>query len=402
MARSNSLILATVIAALAMTAGACSSGKSNQEHVDEANQRWLAMRSTLMLEMAHQQFETGDLDMAEQTVREATEMDPSNARLYTLGGRIMLERDRLERAYHLFNAAVSQDEDLAEAHYYKGVVLQRWQRFESAHAAYRRAYEIQPDEASYLLAVGEMLVELGRADDAIELYESRLEYFDQNASLRSALGHLHLMRDQPRRAVTYFREASVLDPSDRALRYELAMARAAAGDHPRAIRELRTLLADPKTANRRDLRLALARSYRELGQFDQARNELTRLARGERGEASDWRRLAELSWEMGEVNDTLYAARRATELDPRQAMPYVLTGLALTEREQYNDAVIAFDRALALEPADASAMILRGIALQRAGRAADAVASYEAALELEPDDRRLHQLIERARTQSGG
>ncbi len=402
MARSKCLILATVIAALAMTAGACSSGKSNQEHVDEANQRWLAMRSTLMLEMAHQQFETGDLDMAEQTVREATEMDPTNARLYALGGRIMLERDRLERAYHLFNAAVSQDEDLAEAHYYKGVVLQRWQRFESAHAAYRRAYEIQPDEASYLLAVGEMLVERGRADDAIELYESRLEYFDQNASLRSALGHLHLMRDQPRRAVTYFREASVLDPSDRALRYELAMARAAAGDHPRAIRDLRALLGDPKTANRRDLRLALARSYRELGQFDQARNELTRLARGERGEASDWRRLAELSWEMGEVNDTLYAARRATELDPRQAMPYVLTGLALTEREQYNDAVIAFDRALALEPADASAMILRGIALQRAGRAADAVASYEAALELEPDDRRLHQLIERARTQSDG
>ncbi|MEX2544241.1 MAG: tetratricopeptide repeat protein [Phycisphaeraceae bacterium] len=378
-----------------LAAGACRSGGGNDEVAERSNERWLSMRSSLMLEMAHQQFETGDLDRAEQTVREATQMDPTNAGLYALGGRIMLERDRLERAYHMFQAALSQDEELATAHYYLGVVMQRWQRFDAAHAAYARAYAIEPDESSYLMATGEMLVELGRNAEAIELFESNLRYFDQNASLRAALGHLYLVGDDPARAVRYFREAAVLDPTDDTLRYEMALARAAAGDHPQAIRDLRGLLDEDRLGERRDLRRALARSYRAIGQLDEARRELTRLARSEGAGASDWQRLAELSWHMGEVSDTLFAARRVIEIDPRMATGYLLAGIALSELDKLDEAVVMFDRAIALDSEDASGLILRGIALERSGQASAAAASYQAVLERYPEDRRVQRLLER-------
>ncbi len=180
----------SLVALLATLAFGCQANKQHKEWKQQANSRWHNMRSDLMLQMANQQFETGDLDQAQQSVEDALDIDPTNGKLYVMAGRIALERGHLERAYRLFEMAQQNDADLPDAHYYQGLVLQRWQRYDKAQEQYQKAYDIQPDDASYLLAVSEMMVERGQNDEARQVLVEKLDYFDQNSAMRADRLHL--------------------------------------------------------------------------------------------------------------------------------------------------------------------------------------------------------------------
>lgn len=371
----------------------CQSQGNHEQWVEEADGRWHETRSALMLDMAREQFEAGDLEQASQSVKEGLQVDTQNPRLQVLGGRIALERDKLERAYHLFEGAIEDSEELADAHYYQGVVLQRWQRYEQALKAYERAYDIEPDEVGHLLAVSEMLVQLDRVDDAVERLENKRDYFDEDASLRVALGHLYNIKQDYAQATALFKEASVLDPDRVPARAELGLAQVAAEQYEKAVRTLKNLLAEHPHEKRGDLRRALAEAQVQTRRMEAAQQTYLDLARSDAGEPGDWVRLGELTWQAGDVSGTLHAANRAMDQAPQNHRGYMLSGMALKEREKYEKALRMFEEAAGLAPERANPLLLRGMTLQQQGRRKEARSAYEAALERAPDDERAQKLL---------
>ena len=369
-------------------------GNQRQEWVDQADNRWLTLRSGVMLDLASQQFEAGDLAMAEKTLGEAMQMDPANPRLHVLAGRILLEQGRLERSYHLFNVALDLNEELPEAYYYQGLVLQRWQEYQRAHDNYRRAYELEADNVSYLLAQMEMLVQIGQLPEAESVLRSRLNYFDQSAAMRAALGHVLVMQGRANEAVPFIRQASLLDPEDLQAREQLAMALLSAGEHAQAARELAHLLDEPEMADRHDLRRLLARAHVRLERFDRARAAYLELARGPAAEAGDWIKLAELAWRAEDHGAAFHAATRAIDMAPSRHEGYLIAGMSLHQRGRLDEALSMFDRAAERAPGQAMPLIMRGLALQQAERYAAAAEAYEAALALQPENERARRLLE--------
>ncbi|MFP4223307.1 MAG: tetratricopeptide repeat protein [Phycisphaeraceae bacterium] len=386
------LALAAGLTAAGLT-GCAASQEQHDQYVAEANQRWLGVRSGLMLEMAQQHFDTGDLEMAERSVEDAMQMDQTNPHLYVLAGRIALERSRLERAFHLFEQAGKLNPELPEPHYYKGLVLQRWQQFDRAHAAYEQAYQAQPDNGSYLMAMSEMLVQMQQVDQAIELLESKLTYFDQNAGIRAALGHLCRMQDRHEDAADYFKQASLLAPDSEKLREELALAQIEAGRHDAAISNLEQLLAREDHADRDGLRRALAGAYVASGRVDKGRNIYLKLARKPDPDATDWLRLAELAWKQDDLAATLTAANRVIRYAPDRHEGYLFAGLVWRERDRLDEALRMFDLAAERSDKSATPLILRGISLQKAGRIAAAADAYQQALDRNPADPRAQRLL---------
>jgi tetratricopeptide (TPR) repeat protein len=381
-----------VIASLVLLAGGCSN--NHDEWVADGTNRWHDMRSAMMLEMAHSQFASGQLDEADRTVREASEIDADNPQLYLLGGRIAFERGQLERSFRLFEAATEYGEHLPDPHYYRGVVLQRWQQYDRALEAYERALELQPDNPGNLLAVAEMLVSLGRIDEAVARLEEKLNYFDQNAGLRAGLAHLNMMQGNPREAASLFNQAALLDPEDMRLREELAIALVAARDDANATRVLRELLRDPQWEDRDDLRRLLAASLVRQDRNTDARQIYVELTRRNPHSAEDWIKLGELAWRAGDLGGTLQSANRVVTLAPDRHEGYLLAGMVWQRRGRLHDALRNFDRAADRAPDDATPLILRGIALQQAGRQAAAIDAYERALTREPEDRRAQRLLQ--------
>jgi tetratricopeptide (TPR) repeat protein len=389
--------VATLLAAGALGLGlaGCQSGQSNHEKwKQQANNRWHDMRSSLMLDMARQQFEAGDLERAKKSVREALRIDADNPRLLLLAGRIALERSKLERSFHLFERAIEKDKEMPKPHYYKGTVLQRWQQYEQAYQAYKQAYELRSDEVAYLIAQSEMLVQLGRVEAAIKLLEDKRQYFDQNSTLRTALAHLYNMQRRYDKAAALFQEASLLNPDNTQIKQELGLAQLAAGRANEAIHTLESVLSDSSDKPRRaDLRRALANAYLQTGRDEKARETYFELARSKAGGASDWVRLAELSWEADEPRATLDAAHRAMATAPDNPKGYLLAGLVFQKQGKLDQALRMFDRAAKAAPDSARPLVLRGLSLQNAGRTAAAAAAYEKALERQPDDDRVQRLL---------
>ncbi len=377
---------------LASTLIGCQS--NHEKWVNAAEDRWLSVRTALMLDMAQQQFDTGDLEQAERTVKEAMTIDPTSPELHVLAGRIELEQGHLERSYHLFNAAIMLDDKLAEAHYYQALVFERWQNYEVAFDEYTKACEAEPDNPAYLIARGEMLVSLGRTDEAITLIEDKLTYFDQNAGMRAALGHMYDISGRSDKAVSYFRQATVLDPENIKLAEELALAQVAAGRHDDGIDSLKQLLDNPELQDRNDLRQVLAAAYVKIGRLSDAKDVLMRIVRKDPADVDNWIKLGELAWKQEDYGGTLQAAHRVISLAPHRHEGYLLAGMVWQKRGRVDDALSNFDQAAQLAPDSATPLLLRGITLQKAGRRQAAADAYRQSLSREPDNVRAKKLLQ--------
>jgi tetratricopeptide (TPR) repeat protein len=365
---------------------------NHKEWSDAGKQRWLGMRSSLVLQMAQQQFDTGDLTLAEKSVKDALAVDPTNPKLLVLAGRIEIERGQLERACHLFQAAITANEKWPPSRYYLGIVYQRWQQYQNALDAYAKAFELEPDNASYLLAMSEMLVSLDRTQDAIAALEDKLVYFDQNAALRATLAQLHLMQHDFAKAADYFRQASLLRPDDLKLQEEMAMSLLACARTDDAIRILERLCQEDTLRHRADLRRSLAGAYLKTGRDEQARALLVDVTKLDGANVEDWVKLAELHWTAHDIGATLSAANQIVTLAPQRHEGYLLAGLVWQERGRLDEALRLFDRAAALS-GDAGPVILRGIALEKAGRRQAAAEAYADALRRNPQDERARRLL---------
>lgn len=371
-------------------------GMSNhQRHVNAANERWRSMRSTLVLQMALQQFEAGDLEQAGKTLAEAMQIDATNPRLFTLAGRVALERGQLERSYHRFRTAIELDPLHAEAHYFQGIVLQRWAQFDGALISYRKAYEIEADNASYLLATSEMLVMLDRTDDAMQMLTEKMAYFDMNAGMRVAIGQLYAMRGDYVEAVRYFRQAGLIRPDDQQIEEELALALLKAGQGHEAVQRLEQLCQMPSLAHRRDLVRSLGESYVAVGRTDEAKRLFIQMTRTNPMDADAWLKLGELALVQRDAAGATLAATRFKKLAPKRHEGYVLAGVVFSHKGDVQQALNNFDRAAELAPEEPEPLLLRGIALERDGRLADAAQAYSEALRRDPSDRRAGQLLDR-------
>ncbi len=362
------------------------------EKVDAKN-RWLELRSSMMLDMAKQQFTTGDLKQAEKSVKDGLSIDPTHPGLHVLAGRISMEQGKLERAYHLFNAAIEIEPKYAEACYYQGLVMQRWQRYEGSLELYQNAYDLEADNPAYLMAVSEILIELDRVDDAVTLLESKRQYFDQNAGVRAAIGHLYYMKGQPAVAADYFKQASLLEPDNIKLQEHHAFSLSASGQHEQAIQVFTQILKDPANKDRADIKRPLASAYMNTGHAKEALAVLVELARSPKGDVSDWIKLGELSYQQDELGGALQAAGKVINLAPERHEGYLLAGMVWQRRGNLNNALDMFDRAAAAAPASTEPLILRGLLLQKAGRFAAAAEAFQQALKRQPNDPRAAQLL---------
>ena len=382
-----------LLAAVLSLTGCHANQKGHDVNVKDANARWSNIRSEHKLQIAKQQFETGDLDQSEKTLLEAIAADPLNARLWSLAGRIALERGQLEKCAQRLTKAIEIDPKLPEAYYFRGIVQQRWKQFDRAYADYTKAYELQADNVNFLLATSEMLVAMERNADAIALLEGKATYFDQNAGIRVAIGQLYLLKNDFAKASEYFRQASLLRPDDLQILEDLAMARIGARNFKDAISDLQRLINECKPERKVELTHTLAQAYMNADRIDDARKAYLDLTRIDRNDVECWIKLSEISILKEDLGAALSAANRVISLASHQPEGYLLAGLVWQKRKEIDKALSHFDRAAQIAPGEVDAVILRGITLEQAGRFDAARVAYQEALRRKPEDERAKKLL---------
>jgi tetratricopeptide (TPR) repeat protein len=391
--RQHAPALAALAAALLLLCSCAGDGTAFKRSRQEAQDSFVRVRVTMRLQQAQQQFDTGDIDQAAKTATDALAEDPKFARLYVLMGRIKIERGDLEQAKLLFDQAIKLDAKLPEAHYYAGLVQQRWQQYAAARDQYHQAYELAKDHAPYLLAEAETLVDLDQCDQAAALLSASLTYFDQNSALRLALGHVFEIQHRYDQAEDYYHQAALLRPDDTEVQEDVARVQLEGGASDAAVATLQSLCAMPKYFTRGDVQRMLARAYVSVGRLRDARAQYIRLMKQAPGDSDIWLRLGEVCLALKDTAGALEASTRVLELAPHLAEGYILAGLAYRARGQNALALGCFTRAGEVAPESAAALILLGITYEQQGRRDAAAGAYGQALQRDPHDARARQLL---------
>jgi predicted Zn-dependent protease len=241
-------------------------------------------------------------------------------------------------------------------------------RAEEAAEEFRRAAGLEPQSPEAFAGLGEALAAAGHDDDAFAALQLSLAHRPTAAALR-AQGQLYLKHRVPEKAVPVLERATRLAPDDARSWRLLAEARAATGQWS-----------------------AAEAAWARLGAL-----------RPEDPTALTGR--AEALIQLGRPEAAEPLLRAALQREPRSVTGYTLLGSALAAREPADrfaaPAEAAFREALRLDPASPEAAYGLGLLLLREGRSREALSLFRDLLRRAPDSLRARFQYARALSAAG-
>ena len=362
MSRHPILSLAVLITAVNVVG--CGGPRYHEQMRTGAAERVAIFKAQLAYDQATQAFNVGRFEKAYRQILGAIQQNPDTPGYYLLQGRILMETHRLERAIHAFEKAIELEPRFANAHYYSGIVYQRWSDDERAYEHYLRAHELDSSSVQYLLAAAEVLVALQQYDDAMVLVESKLDYYEHNAAMRQLLGQITMLQGDALGAAKQFAEARLLNPDDEMLLDELAHAQYAAGLYGECYKSVKQLQRKSKIDD----------------------PALIKLTRVQSTNPEVWLGLGSLAWELGDFRRTALCGARLIALAPQRYEGYMLKGIFERHNGNIQQATALLREAASLAPSEALPYLVLGRTLEEAGDIQGALGAYTEALKVEPNN----------------
>jgi len=190
-------------------------------------------------ERAHRLYEDGDYDAALSTLREGLELYPTSVELHVGMGYTRMAREEYAWARRSFAEALALDPDHEEALVGLGEVLLRLGRREEALELFRRARAGGAvDDLDLLLSMGRALYRERLLDEAFEVFSEAAALYPESPEATAALGYVQYRQGRPGAAKRSLREALRLEPAQHDARVFLAHLLYDEGNWKAALREL--------------------------------------------------------------------------------------------------------------------------------------------------------------------
>lgn len=382
------IVLAAGLAGAALSGCAGGGSYTKQTSVNHLT-KMDVMKSATEYDMSHQSYLAGDLNKALERVERSIALNNQVAKSHVLRGRILLEMGELDGsldALHTAEALAPQDVD---TQYFLGLAYERMTERDEALKHYQAAADLKPDDAQYVVAAAEMLIDDGRVDDAEKYILSRRDRFEHNPGVLQTLGHIAMMQGDHARALSKFSEARTLAPDDTSIMEDLAQSQVALGRYADAATILSKLLKDEElAARRRDLRLLYGRCLIETQRFVEARDIYLGLTEDDEGAADvdAWIGLGNVAAVLKDPYRLRTAGRRVMNLAPDREEGYLLTAIYHRRRGELADALHSLDLGSTRVADTHEIYTLAGVILTEMGRDEDAKRVLAAALHADPDN----------------
>ncbi|MHB0996112.1 MAG: tetratricopeptide repeat protein [Elusimicrobiales bacterium] len=271
----------------------------------------------------------------------------------------------------------------AEAHSSLGKLYAMQNRIEEAAAEYRAAIRCAPSySGDFYCALGHVLNELGKPDEAVGEYTTAIDFGSDNASAYYGLGIALRKQGKLDEAIVAYQKAIELDPQDAANYNSLGFALEKQGKLDEAIvAHQKAIELDPKDATvQHNLGIAL----RKQGKLDEAIAAYRKAIELDPNDAAAYYDLGIAFDKQGKREESIAAYKKTIELVPDNASAYLSLGSAFADQGKMEDALVAYRKATALNPSSAFGYNGLGWLLHERGELAEAVAAYNKAIELSP------------------
>jgi tetratricopeptide (TPR) repeat protein len=375
------------------------------------------------VERAHEHYDAGRWDEAEDELRLALSLNPYQAEWYFNLGLTLEAAGRHVKAAEAFSNCYSlheeHDQPDANSALLAGVNLTRAMHPEQSLAWFDKAAKVEPMNIAVSVHRIEALTELGRHEDAEETFYLAQQIDPDHGELYAAMADSLLAAGHTERAVWCLREAARLDPELPRVQARLAKAYAASGRMERARQlYLRELRVDPGDV---DTLLDMGELLLDMHRHAEAGEKFRRVLELEADQPDAHFLLGELAELEARISDAMVHYDVVLRLD--KAYPRVRLRLArvLFERNREEDLPRIRDllvqehrtmrAAISVDPSQeitAARAADRADDLEELGRLmldaemeAEAIKVYTAMIELQPTNHRAHHGLSVALLQAG-
>jgi len=364
---------------LALAGCGIGGGKSTVSHKSAAHERMNQLRSATEWDLAQQAFLAGNLDKAMEKVDTSIQLNGQVAKSHVLRGRILLEQGNMSESLKSLETAQTIDPQNVDARYFQGIVYERLAKREMALEHYKAVAELDQSSAQYVIAVAEVLVDLGRVEEADAYLADAGGRFEHSPGVRQTQGYLAFMLERPQVAYEHFRNARLLAPDDQAIAEDLIRAQVATNRFAEAEYNLSLLLGDEFNEGRRDLKHLRARCLMAVDRPMEARELLLELSSGDEGagDIGAWIGLGQVAYRLEDMARVRRSAARLQAIAPHRHEGFLYEALWQRSQGRQAAAVKSTTEALKRKPDDFSSLTIRGLALVDLGKLEHARKTFE-------------------------
>lgn len=362
-------------------------------------------------------FSLGDMPNALRYAEEVADGPGQDVHILTHMAGILASGGQGEKALGVLNRAIEQNPETGEAYFSKGLLLLNLKRQAEAEEAMRAGLARSPEVAIGHYHMGRVLLESGKAEEAMASFERAISV---NASFEPAylaLASIYESRREKDRAVGVLKKyLQNVNPRNRDIRHQLVRLYVDAKDYQGAIKELEDLVAEDPSDLDAQLRMALIQG--ELKEYAKAIDRLTQILRARPAElkvrdylgyiyeeSKDTQKAIEtytfniqleptyfeghlhlgvLYYRLKKFPEATEHLGRAIAINPKQPEAHIVMGLAHLQQEQFDKSAEVFQEGIRHNPKNADLHFNLGTAYDKLNRFDDVVHAMETAIKLDP------------------
>ena len=280
--------------------------------------------------------------------------------------------------------AISLGDDRAKTHFNHSQILRGLGRDNDAMKSLANALLSDPEHLRSLVSLGEMRAELGKPEEAIEIWEKAL-IIEGSRDVEAKINEARLLLSSE--------DEGAAEPIVTSMENKISQAKemTEAGDHVNSVRVWKELLDD----NREDPKIwdGMADSLSAAGHIDRAlqcRQKARSLEDSEQLEEVIVEEEPDLIVAGNEAKEMLESRAQPTEADLNISIEWYNKGVNLLAEDRSSEALSAFEKAIGGAPREelelrVKAQAGRGHALYQMGNYADSIRSYHTAISMNPE-----------------
>jgi tetratricopeptide (TPR) repeat protein len=375
---------ATKVTALIICA-VCIGCESPSQHKKAAQEKWEKTTAQIKLTLARQQVDEGNYDQAAETVQQCLSVDPNNPAAHLLYGKLLLADDRHNRAIGHLWFALQSNENLHEGWYWLGVAAQENKDYQRACEYYEKALSLEPMNVEYILAVADVHVARDDSYEAVTLLTAKIAALPQDVSLKVAAADVMYQLGRNEQAIELYKQAMLMASDNDEIAEALGYCYVFGGEWKEAAEIFNKLSARAADQQKKKLYLQVtALCSMNSAQYGRAVNCYSELSVEQRDDAAIWLKMGQAALGTRTTKRALMCGRKALALRPGYADAIALVGCAQYARGDYNAAVKSFEEIAADSKNEGFSWFMRARCYEQLGQTSKAERAYRKAVEINP------------------
>lgn len=355
------------------------------ESKSEAYDRWHHARAKVLYGAGREHLKVGQLDKAAVKARDALALAPDYTEARILLGKVLIEQGAYSQATRQLDQVREQSPESAEVHYLLAVAAEKAGDLTRALDLYRKSYALDDSSVSAIVASGEVMVQMGRIEEARRYIQPHLGDADGDPAIYELAGRLAMMRGDYAEAADHFLHAHDLDYGNYYYRESLAQAQFLAQQYDRVVDTIESLMTVDGYEAPVWVYTMLGNSRLALGRHLGAKQAFEQVSRSRPSDPTAWTNLARAALALGDVSRAVMWSNKALQIDANRSETVLLLGYSLLSDGQAHRAVRVLSEHS--KRFDDNPMIywLMGRAYSAVDEPQEARRCYGRAMELDPD-----------------